>query len=207
MGAVKKRRRRSAEEARALILDAAEKRLAEGGPGGIRLQDVAADVGVSHPAILHHFGSREALLSAVVERSVGALETDLVQAFQSSTGEPPDGAEMLERVYVVLAEKGHARVLAWLILSGYADALDSKGARANWKAIIDGLHGMRTAAGFEGDHEDTAFTVVLSALAIFGQAIAGPGTFKQAGLDRDRAAPLRFRRWLATVLSAHLSHQ
>ncbi|MBV1885644.1 MAG: TetR family transcriptional regulator, partial [Parvibaculaceae bacterium] len=50
-----KRIRRTAEEARRLILDAAEKRLAEQGPEGIRLQDIAKDIGVSHPAILHHF--------------------------------------------------------------------------------------------------------------------------------------------------------
>ena len=54
-----KRIRRTAEEARRLILDAAEKRLAQQGPEGLRLQDIARDIGISHPAILHHFESRE----------------------------------------------------------------------------------------------------------------------------------------------------
>ena len=52
-----RRVRRTAEAARAAILEAAEKRLAEAGPAGIRLQGVAADVGVSHPTVLHHFCS------------------------------------------------------------------------------------------------------------------------------------------------------
>jgi len=52
----KKRVRRTKEEAQRVILDAAEERLANGGPEALRLQDIAADVGISHPAILHHFG-------------------------------------------------------------------------------------------------------------------------------------------------------
>ena len=60
------RTRRSAPEARRAILEAAEKRLREGGPEAVRLQDLARDLGVSHPAILHHFGSREKLIRAVM---------------------------------------------------------------------------------------------------------------------------------------------
>src|SRR5690606_21428412 len=64
-----KRIRRPAEEARRLILDAAEVRLAAQGPEGIRLQDIARDVGISHPAILHHFESREGLVRALIART------------------------------------------------------------------------------------------------------------------------------------------
>ena len=39
------RRRRTAEEARHEILAAAQRRLAEGGPEAIRLQDIARDLG------------------------------------------------------------------------------------------------------------------------------------------------------------------
>src|SRR5947199_358921 len=63
------RQRRTADEARAEILDAAERILVETGPGAIRLQQVAELVGVSHPTVLHHFGTREALVAAVVERA------------------------------------------------------------------------------------------------------------------------------------------
>ena len=60
------RRRRSAAETRDAILEAAERRLVDGGPEAIRLQEIAADAGISHPAILHHFGSREGLVEAMV---------------------------------------------------------------------------------------------------------------------------------------------
>ena len=76
------RRRRTADVARQEILEAAERRLAQSGPQGLRLQDVAADVGISHPAVLHHFGSREALVHAVIERAIVKLQEDLVRERQ-----------------------------------------------------------------------------------------------------------------------------
>ena len=93
------RRRRTAEEARAEILDAAERRLAAAGPAALRLQEVAADVGISHPAVLHHFGSREALVQAVVERAMQNLEDDLVRSFAGATAGVPDSAVLLDRVF------------------------------------------------------------------------------------------------------------
>ena len=53
-------------------------------------------------------------------------------------------------------------------------------------------------------YEDTMFAIVLSALALFGQAIAGKSTFRVAGLDADPTAPKRFREWLAALLAAHM---
>src|SRR5262245_6032327 len=84
------RRRRTAEQAREEILDAAEKRLRDRGPDAIRLQEIAADVGISHPAVLHHFGSREGLVGAVTERAMNKLEHELLAVMLrgSETGEP-----------------------------------------------------------------------------------------------------------------------
>jgi hypothetical protein len=47
--------------------------------------------------------------------------------------------------------------------------------------------------------------VVLSSLALFGEAVAGRASFDAAGLADDRAAPRRFREWLAELLEAHLT--
>ncbi|MGH7960445.1 MAG: helix-turn-helix domain-containing protein, partial [Candidatus Binatia bacterium] len=63
------RRRRTAEEARRLILEAAEKRLITGGPEAIRLQDIAAEVGMAHAVISHHFGNREGLMEALTRHA------------------------------------------------------------------------------------------------------------------------------------------
>ncbi|OBG56286.1 MULTISPECIES: TetR/AcrR family transcriptional regulator [unclassified Mycobacterium] len=64
-------------ERRRQLLDALVTEFAAGGVGDRSLRDVAAAVGTSHRMLLHHFGSREDMLLAVVEeverRQMGAL--------------------------------------------------------------------------------------------------------------------------------------
>ena len=49
------------------LLDALVEEFADGGVGDRSLREVAAAVGTSHRMLLHHFGSREELLVAIVE--------------------------------------------------------------------------------------------------------------------------------------------
>jgi AcrR family transcriptional regulator len=49
------------------LLDALVEEFAAGGVGDRSLREVAAGVGTSHRMLLHHFGSREDLLLAIVE--------------------------------------------------------------------------------------------------------------------------------------------
>ncbi|WP_394850072.1 TetR/AcrR family transcriptional regulator [Pendulispora brunnea] len=188
-----------------MILDAAERRLREAGPASIRLQEVSADVGISHPAVLHHFGNREGLIQAVVERAVERLQSDLL-ATLAETKDVPNGMALFDRVFDVLYERGHARLIAWLVLSGY-DPFDSEASRAGWEKIAEITHALRTRGRKRGDapsYRDTRFTVILSALTLFGQAIIGEPTLRVAGFgDRTRTGR-EFRKWLATLLAHHL---
>jgi AcrR family transcriptional regulator len=54
-------------ERRQQLLDAVVEEFAEGGIGDRSLRDIAAAVGTSHRMLLHHFGSRDELLLAIVE--------------------------------------------------------------------------------------------------------------------------------------------
>jgi AcrR family transcriptional regulator len=63
---------------------------AEGGLARRSLRDLAAEVGTSHRMLIHHFGSREGLLAAVVE----AVERDQ----NDRLGELPDDAAEAIRV-------------------------------------------------------------------------------------------------------------
>lgn len=64
-------------ERRRQLLDALVAEFATGGIGDRSLREVAAAVGTSHRMLLHHFGSRENLLVAIVEeverRQMGLL--------------------------------------------------------------------------------------------------------------------------------------
>ena len=193
--------RRTAEAARAAILDATERRLVASGPAGIRLQEVAADVGVSHSTVLHHFGSREALVKAVCERSFAAIHAEIVRAIERSAGGEGQVAAMLDGVFHALTTQGHGRVVVWLALEGNPVG----GVDARLTDVIAATHALRKTRRGERRLpalEDTAFAVVLAAMALLAQSVVGPALFADAGLGADAGG--RFRAWLARVLIAHL---
>lgn len=194
-----KRLRRTADEARREILDAAEKQLRDLGPAGIRLQQIAEDVGVSHPAVLHHFGSREGLIGAVVERALERLQTDLLAVIAAPLGDDQKlGGSLIDRAFAVLVGGGHARVVAWLLLSGHW----SPPSESRIRAIAEAAHARRLVLGGEDPPptlEDTTFRMVLVALTIFGEAIAGNAMRESAGFGGPGSAD-RFREWLVRVV-------
>jgi AcrR family transcriptional regulator len=202
------RRRRPADEAQRAILDAAERRLLAQGPSSLRLQEIAREVGVSHPAVLHHFGSREGLLRAVIERALGGLEEDLLRAFSGPANEALDPDALLGRVFETLGDRGHARLLAWLVLSG--EGARPRGANARFlRRLAEALHGRRrgrlSEAAWKAALEDTQFAVHLAAAAAIGDAVMGDVLRGSAGQGRDRGAAARFRGWLAALLAEHLT--
>jgi AcrR family transcriptional regulator len=199
----KPRRRRSAEDARAAILDAAERRLVAAGPAGIRLQDVAAEVGVAHPTVLHHFGSREALVREVCERRYAALRLDLQAAMAASSGGREWVASMVESVAKAVGENGHARVFFWLALEG----MIKPGAEPpRMRALADAAQALRTRRrkGRPAPLEDTLHLLALSSLVLLAEAVLGPSILADLGLGATEAARARFRAWLAKVLAQHL---
>ncbi len=198
----KPRTRRDAESARVAILDAAERRLVSAGPAGIRLQEVARDAGMSHPTVLHHFGSREALVAAVVGRTLAAIKARLIEAAQSATANEEDIAAMLDGVFAALTSSGHGRVLLWVALEGTLVEEES----VSLTDVVTALDAMRLASAPASEHtrEDTAHAVVLAALALTASTVLGPALLKRAGLPDDAAAQARFRKWLAQLLTGHL---
>src|SRR5438477_3847873 len=78
--------RRTPEEAKRLILETAEALIARTGPQGLRLQDIAAAAGISHPLILHHFASRAGLVRALTRQAAAELRDRLVATMASPDG-------------------------------------------------------------------------------------------------------------------------
>lgn len=193
--------RRSAAEARELILDAAEAHMTRHGPDSLRLVALAEQLGISHPTILHHFGTREGLVQAVVERTARRLESQVLESMQK---DPDDAAavSLMERLFRVLSDEGHARQLVWLFLAGSGDDPIGYGPRV--RGIAEAMHAKRRAGGSKADFDDTMFTVLLGGLALFGNAIAGESLRKSAGLGAEKKANAKFIAWLARLLREHL---
>ena len=201
------RKRLPKAEARLRILDAAERRLAQVGPEGLRLQELATELGVSHPAILHHFGSREELITAVVERAVGALQAELLATFTSTLAQvrAVQAEEVLQRIAETLADRGQARLIAWLILSGRELPELASGVRL--RRVVKAAHVFRQARSTRGTRElsETAFIVELIAFALLGDALFGEPLRRLQGRAPSERASRAFRARLGKLLEAQLS--
>ena len=99
-------------DARAAILEAATRLMAAHGFDGMALQDVASAVGVSKPAVLHHFPSKEhirrAVIDAILEHWQGTLPRLLLAA---TAGEERFAAVFGELHRFFAADGDRARVV------------------------------------------------------------------------------------------------
>ena len=194
-----KRRRRTPEEARRLILEAAQTRLATTGPEGLRLQDIAAAAGISHPLILHHFGSREGLVRALTREAAAELRDKLVAAMASTEYSVE---QLLDRVFDTFRD-GLAQRLAWLA------TVDPDGGTEGTQLIIrdiaDSLHDRRIAVAPPGTaiaRADTEALIHLVATSAFGDAFYGAQLHRSAGLPATNETDRSFRQWLAALIRA-----
>ena len=203
------RTRRTAEEARRVILDAAERRLREGGPDAIRLQDIARDVGISHPTILHHFESRDGLTQALQMRAMDRLERELLAILETAPATEDTALGVMERIFATLGDAGHASLLAWR-------ALQAKGPDESdvedriLKHLADLVHTRRMDyRNAEGtplpSREDSEFVVRLTAAAMLGDGIFGSYFDTMMGHAEDAEWRERFRAWYARLLLEHLA--
>jgi TetR/AcrR family transcriptional regulator, repressor for neighboring sulfatase len=201
-----RRVRRSAEEAQRLILDAAEKRLREGGPEAIRLQDIARDVGISHPAILHHFASRVGLTEALEQRAMRRLEAELIESLSSQPAVGDSAVAAIERAFATLGDAGHARMLAWRVLQ--QGRPEPSAHQTLLRALADLVHARRVELAAAERRaapsaQDTEFVVRLAAAAMLGDGIFAPFLDASFGRANDPARQRRFREWLARLLAEH----
>ena len=78
------------------LLDAATTLIAERGYWGLSLQDVADACGITLPGVLHHFGSKDGLLVAVLEHRDRLDTAALVEHLEA--GAPPDLAGVCDAI-------------------------------------------------------------------------------------------------------------
>src|SRR5688572_32764728 len=77
------RRRRSPQVAKAEALASARRLLLEGGPAAVTLKAVAADAGMGHANLIHHFGSAEGLQTALM----ASMAQDLAVTLKTASAE------------------------------------------------------------------------------------------------------------------------
>jgi len=193
-----KRIRRTPEDARALILEAAEGTIARTGPAGLRLQDVAKAAGVSHPTILHHFGSREGLVKALNLRTLEDLKAALVAGMKTD-GNGDDGIARTFAAY----RGGLAQRMVWLMQS---EAPPPPGSLTIFEGIVAALHEVRESfarPGHPPDIADTRAVVHLTTIAALGDALMGARLRQTSGAE-ERAQGAAFEKWFGALITQFL---
>lgn len=197
--------RRPADRAREEILDAAERRLVAGGPHEVRVQAVARAIGVTDAAVHYHFGSREGLLQAVLRRAARRLRDEVGEVLERWEPEPMAMQELAELLRLLYAERGYARLTAWLVLDGWLPS-GSRLLRAQAEAVNDRRTDLVTAAGqAPPDLTDTLFSLALINVVTWSESLIGAAVLAMFGLPGDEAGVERFRHWVAGLVAERLA--
>src|SRR3954465_13327500 len=112
--------RRPPEESRRVILEAAATLLIEGGPHAVQVRAVAERVGMTDAGVAHHFGSRDALLLALLHHGAYRLRDSVQEAGVRGKEEGADVGRLVARIAAVYAE-GYGELAIALHTAGWRD--------------------------------------------------------------------------------------
>lgn len=197
-----KRVRRTSDAARDEILGVARARLLQHGLDGLKIADIARDIGMSHATLIHHFGSTSGMRRALVDRMAKELLTEFLGVFERMAPSPERRSEVLGRLFRALAVERHAQLFAWLALEA---ADDDEGDSVTWAgaplfdALFDRIAAQEDATGH--DREAARFGVLLAVTSAIGFGVASPW-LKHAGLVADANAIEQFASRFAEFLGA-----
>ena len=186
----KRRLRRTPDEAKALILQVAAKRLGQLGLDGLNISGVAKAAGMSHATVIHHFGSTGAMRDALLNKMTGELLSDVMQALQHEQSTD----KVLDKLFGTLSGGGHGKLLAWLALDSQTVGFEAQGTTTEnlFRKIIDSI------ATESGSRSNARHQVYLVAVAALGLSICGDELANLIGLSKKERG--QFPAWLANRL-------
>ena len=178
------RRRRSSSDARAEALAAARKLLIEKGPSGVTLMAVAAEVGVTHANLLHHFGSAAGLQGALMTKMAGDLAEALSEAVSPMRQNESSMEELVGMAFRAFDEGGAGRLAAWMALN------DETGKLAPVEPVVRDL----AEAMRRPDQADKIErSILFVTLAAFANALIGPALSEMLGEPKEGFEQLTVR--------------
>lgn len=190
-----RRVRRTVDEARRVILEAAQEHLINGGPDAVRVQTVAADVGVTDAAVHYHFGNRDGLVEEVVRAAGRRMRDDLVALAETWHAGGLDLDALFAQLRRAMDDDGAARLTAWMSLTGWRPE-----GRGLLKSVAETIHDHGGGAPLE----EAQFAIALLGMVAWADALMGDAWRRSAGLASNRATADRFRHWVVQVVGAAL---
>ncbi|MEM9668316.1 MAG: helix-turn-helix domain-containing protein [Pseudomonadota bacterium] len=153
-----------AGDTREKLLDTAEALFAERGFYGVSIAAIADELGLTKQALLHHFGNKEKLYGAVLQRLSGDFERELADI---SAAEPDASKQLksylLARAADVLAQTNRSQLLMRELLDNKRRAE----AASTWylKPYLETLTGMvRAVPGWTHADDAEAFALIYQLL-------------------------------------------
>lgn len=112
-------REQRSEESRARILASATRILAEKGPEGSRVDEIAEAAGINKRMLYHYFGSKEELYVEVLRANYNKIFTLSKQAFDLGSDPKENVIRAIRAYFYFLAEnEAFVRLSSWEALSG-----------------------------------------------------------------------------------------
>lgn len=165
-----------------MALAAAKKLLLKRGPDGVTLKAVADELGMSHTNLIHHFGSAEALQSALMGMMVHDLTDAIDEAIQHVRSDENATRALIDIVFDAFDKGGAGQLAAWISLSNKHAHLDP--VRDAVQALLKAIQDRLTRDGAEPP-ENTASALLFLTLCAFGDAVIGDNLRTMLGRDRD----------------------
>ena len=178
--------------------------MAASGPAGLRLQEVAKAAGVSHPTILHHFGSREGLIQALNLKTVEHLRSVLLKVMSAAPSTSEDAIAPLFAAY----RGGLAQRMVWLMQSGAA-AMGPAGLPTLDEMVfaLQALREKMAGPDVRIDIADTRAIVHLTTIAAFGDAILGKRLRQAPNAEEEAARRDWFEDWFSEMLNVYMTRK
>jgi AcrR family transcriptional regulator len=199
------RKRRTPQAAKYAILDAAERRLHDEGPEGVRIQRIAADLGITDAAIHYHFGTREALMDALLRRIGRRLVDDIEATIESWAPDQIDVVALGRLFRRTYADERAARLALWLSLAGWRP----KGS-GMLKSLVERVHRARIQAARKAARpapriSDTQYAIALLSAAHMHAAMSGEALLASVAEDPTGLDQRDFLKFAVELIARHLA--
>lgn len=179
---------RGREQVRSAVLDATSALVAERGPDGFSVREIATRAGINHALVHRHFGTKADVLEQML-----AADAEVVAAAVMGSGLPTSGSaapDVVAELLDLLADRpSYWRTLVHAVLDSPEAAVPGT---ASTTELFSGL--------WEGDDPDRAVATSVAGMSVLGWLIFGRFMSDATGAD-----PEEVRQAVAAQVAALIS--
>lgn len=182
---------RGREQVRSAVLEATSALVAERGPDGFSVRDIAARAGINHALVHRHFGTRAEVLEQMLAADAREVVTAVVESGLPTSG-GASGQKVAELLDLLADRPSYWRTLVHAVLASPEAAIPGT---ASTTELFSGL--WRDADS--SSDSDQLVPSAVAGITVLGWLIFGPFMSEATGADPDEA-----RRAVADQVAALL---